>query len=154
MKRGYKIIFIQTPCYELMDDRLEPPLGLLYLATWLNQHGYEAHVLDLSSIQPEVWEQKIEWADVYGFSTFSTSYHRTLDILALVKKVNPNAVTVAGGPHATALPEDVKRYFDFVVVGEGEQAMLHLMESLQCGKESSPILYGEPVSRLDDLPFP
>lgn len=154
MKSGYKTVLIQTPCYELMDDRLEPPLGLLYLATWLNQHGHETHVLDLSSVQPELWAQKIPWADVYGFSTFSTSYHRTLDILALVKQVNPNAMTVAGGPHASALPEEVKRHFDFVVVGEGEQAMLHLMESLDSGKEPPPIVNGELIPNLDDLPFP
>ena len=30
------IAFIQTPCDELDDDRLEAPLGLLYLATLLN----------------------------------------------------------------------------------------------------------------------
>lgn len=154
LKSGYTTLFIQTPCYELMDDRLEPPMGLLYLATWLNHHDHEAHILDLSSIQPERWAQSIPHADVYGFSTYSTSFHRTLDILALVKKINPNAVTVAGGPHASALPESVKRHFDFVVVGEGEQAMLDVVESIESGRESPFLLHGIPIPNLDDLPFP
>ncbi|NWG05238.1 MAG: radical SAM protein [Chloroflexi bacterium] len=154
MKNRYSTLFIQTPCYELMDDRLEPPLGLLYLATWLNRHGHEARVLDISSVPPHCWEQIIPQADVYGFSTYSTSFHRTLDILTLVKRINPSAVTVAGGPHATALPEGVKKHFDYVVMGEGEQAMLHLMESLEKGEEPPPILHGELVPNLDDIPFP
>jgi radical SAM superfamily enzyme YgiQ (UPF0313 family) len=154
MESRYSVVFIQTPCYELMDDRLEPPLGLLYLATWLNHHGYEAHVVDLSSVQPELWGQSIPQADVYGFSTYTTSFHRTLEILNVVKNINPRAVTVAGGPHASGLPESVSRYFDFVVVGEGEQAMLHLLATLKAGEILPPILYGTPVLKLDDLPFP
>jgi len=154
MKRRYSTVLIQTPCYELMDDRLEPPLGLLYLATWLNQHGHEAHVVDLSSIRPEHWRQSIPRADIYGFSTFTTSFHRTLDILKIVKNINPHAVTVAGGPHASALPEVVSLFFDFVVVGEGEQALLHLVATLEAGKRLPSILHGIPVPRLDDLPLP
>jgi len=137
-----------------MDDRLEPPLGLLYLATWLNHHGCDTHLLDLSSVPPEFWEQSIPTADIYGFSTYTTSFHRTLEILNIAKKINPGAVTVAGGPHASALPESVSRYFDFVVVGEGERAMLHLITSLKSNEILPSILYGTPIPKLDDLPFP
>jgi len=47
------MLLIQTPCFELDDDRLEPPLGLLYLAMWLNKHDYKIQIADLSSISPE-----------------------------------------------------------------------------------------------------
>lgn len=148
------IALIQTPCHELEDDRLEPNLGQLYLATWLRQHGFESQVVDLSSILPDEWLQAIPPADAYGFSTFTSSYYRTLQIVQLIKEVNSNAQTIAGGPHASALPQAVARDFGYVVVGEGEIALLGLMRDLDCGRAPSRILMGYPVADLDTLPFP
>jgi len=147
-------VLIHTPCNELEDDHLEPPLGLLYLATLLIQRGYQAKIVDLSSVPPEAWADLIPAADLYGFSTYTTTYHRTLQILALVKRRFPHARTVAGGPHATALPKLVAREFDFVVSGEGEQALLDLVQSLEAGNAPSRKLTGILTPNLDDLPFP
>ncbi len=149
-----RLVFIQTSCYELEDDRLEPPLGLLYLATWLNNHSYEARIVDLSSTPPEHWADIIPLADTYGFSTYTTTYYRTLNVLQIVKRINPRAWTVAGGPHASALPEAVARDFDFVVVGEGEAALLHLLQALANGESPPRILSELPIADLDTLPFP
>lgn len=145
---------IQTPCYELEDDRLEPPLGLLYLATWLNKHGHRAQVVDLSSTPPGQWADIIPPADIYGFSTYTTTYHRTLNVAQTVRKIKPRAWTVAGGPHASALPETVAGDFDFVVVGEGEQAILRLARARECREHLPHILREPPIADLDTLPFP
>lgn len=148
------VALIQTPCYELQDDRLEPPLGLLYLATWLNENSYFTQIVDLSSINPESWGDAIPPADIYGFSTYTTTYHRTREILQVIKRINPESQTVAGGPHASALPEAVARDFDFVIVGEGEMALLELVSALDNGESPSCILHESPVIDLDSLPFP
>jgi radical SAM superfamily enzyme YgiQ (UPF0313 family) len=154
-RQFHNIVLIQTPCVELEDDRLEPPLGLLYLSTWLNQHGYQTQIVDLSSVPPNRWSDLIPQASVYGFSTYTTTYTRTLEILQTIKDLYPTAVTVAGGPHASALPEIVAQTFDFVVVGEGEMACLHLLQALECGKPPpQKILLEEPIEDLDSLPFP
>lgn len=149
------ICFIHTPCYELNDDRLEPPMGLLYLATWLQSHGYEVELCDLSSVPPDELSLRIPFADVYGFSTYTATYHRTLQILQLVKGQYSEAVTVAGGPHASALPEEVSHNFDYVIRGEGENALLMLMEALHNNRQPvSRILHEPAFVHLDDLPFP
>jgi len=127
---------------------------MLYLASWLNHHGHKAHMIDLSSIPLELWADFIPRADIYGFSTYTTTYHRTLDILRLVKRINPTARTVAGGPHASALPEAVAHDFDFVVVGEGEKPVLRLVQALESGGPLPGILQESPVADLDMLPFP
>jgi len=50
----------------LENDRLEPPLGLLYLATIAKNKHYETKLLDLSSIKIESIEEKIpNGYDVY-----------------------------------------------------------------------------------------
>jgi radical SAM superfamily enzyme YgiQ (UPF0313 family) len=148
------IVLIQTPSSELENDRLEPPLGLLYLATWLNQQGYAAQIVDLSSKPSDCWNDLIPQANVYGFSTYTTTYARTLELLQKVKYFHPNAVTIAGGPHASALPEIVAESFDFVIVGEGEMALLNLLKALEYGKTPPKILKEEPVNDLDTLPYP
>ena len=43
--------------------------------------------------------------------------------------------TIVGGPHATACPEEVARYADYVVVGEGEYTLPRLLARLEEGKE-------------------
>jgi B12-binding domain/radical SAM domain protein len=43
--------------------------------------------------------------------------------------------TIVGGPHATACPEEVARYADYVVVGEGEHTLPRLLAALEEGKE-------------------
>jgi len=42
-------------------------------------------------------------------------------------------ITVAGGPHATALPREIASYADYVVVGEGEFTLPRLLADLEKG---------------------
>ena len=61
------------------DDRVEPPLGILYLAANLRQNGYrEVSICDLSGARSEFEiKERIETiprADVYGISCFCTNY--------------------------------------------------------------------------------
>ena len=146
--------FIQTPCPELEDDRLEPPLGQLYLATWLRLKGYQAHVVDLSSHAPARIESEVPRADVFGFSTYTATYHRTVAIMRRLRQIYPQAVMVAGGPHASALPRRTAELFDHVVVGEGELTMERLVETLGRGETPPKVLPESVVQDLNALPFP
>lgn len=42
-----------------------------------------------------------------------------------------DAIFVAGGPHPSALPEEVLEHFDFVAIGEGEETLPELIEAIQ-----------------------
>ena len=44
-------------------------------------------------------------------------------------------ITVAGGPHATALYREVAEYADYVVVGEGEHALPRLLAAIRDGDD-------------------
>lgn len=120
------ICFIHASCPEFDDDRLEPPLGLLSIATYLKHQGFQASVVDLSSVSLEEASRRIPRADIYAFSTLSVTYALTLALKSIATSMHPGVLTVAGGPHATALPFYVSRDFDVVVTGEGETAMLDL----------------------------
>jgi len=88
-----------------------------------------------------------------------------------IKTRNREIITFAGGPHLTALPQETLRRYpalDYGIVGEGERAILNLVEALERGQdlrmiESAAFREGEEVivnprckfiENLDRLPFP
>jgi radical SAM superfamily enzyme YgiQ (UPF0313 family) len=150
------LCLVHTPCSDLNDDRLEPPLGLLYLATVAQTYGHPVKLVDLASEPTAHLDLRIpDGYAVYGFSTYSVNYGLTRQLATAVRRRNPAALVVAGGPHATALPAQVIGHgFDVVVAGEGELAILTILRHLAQGNRPPQILIGERPERLDDLPFP
>lgn len=141
------ICLIQTPVPELQDDRLDPPMGLLYLASMLKWNGVDVEILDLSGIPENEWRfPEAEW---YGFSTYTASYNRTVRIKNMVKELYPSAKTVAGGPHASAVGDEVIAEFDHVIVGEAEHSLLKLV----LGATSESFIIGESMG-IDSIPLP
>lgn len=138
--------------------------------------GYKSYLNALDDITHPAWQEfrevlQQEQPDVLGFTAKSPSYPSCLKLAEEFKKINPQGITVLGGPHATMATEDVLRdgRFDFVVRGEGEQTMLDLCVWLEDhGRDVSKIagisclLNGEihhaPVRELhlniDEFPFP
>ena len=51
------------------------------------------------------------------------------------REANLDAIFVAGGPHPSALPEEVLEHFDFVVVGEGEETLPELIRAITDGRD-------------------
>jgi anaerobic magnesium-protoporphyrin IX monomethyl ester cyclase len=156
-----KILFVEKQIdYE--------PLGLLYLSSVLRQAGHQVR-LAIASDQDVVAVARDWGPDVLGYSVYTGSqiYYRDLNqrIRAAV-----DAVSVFGGPHPTYFPEFVQEPgVDAVCLGEGEGAMLDLVQALEAGRPLSGIqnwwfkhgggeVERNPVRRpaddLDRLPFP
>ncbi|MCJ7631373.1 B12-binding domain-containing radical SAM protein, partial [Candidatus Bathyarchaeota archaeon] len=57
---------------------------------------------------------------------------------------------IVGGPHATCMPHELAQYFDKVVVGEGEKAIIEILEGKWVGK----LVHCPPIEDLDTIPFP
>ena len=88
-------------------------------------------------------------SDIVAFSCTSPCFAPAVRLAAAIKAENPQVRTVVGGWHVTALQDKAANEFiDQLVVGEGEQAML---EILQGNRE--PIVYGKALP-LNELPWP
>ena len=165
------------------------PIGLMYLAAVLKRASYTVEILDAffaGSVFPENGEtvtvglsfeqikQEIQARkpDVVGIAgPFTCQIENTVKVSAAAKEVNPNILTVVGGPHVTLVPqeflEEVKTV-DIAVTGEGEYALLEIVQYLEGKKqlnEIKGIAYRENggvivnprrpfLTDLDEMPYP
>ncbi|MDZ7265148.1 MAG: B12-binding domain-containing radical SAM protein, partial [candidate division KSB1 bacterium] len=71
--------------------------------------------------------------DLIGISVNFTPYAESaLQVAGICRSLFPNVPIVAGGHHATAAPEHLLESpaIDFIILGEGELRLLHLIEAL------------------------
>src|SRR3989338_4340356 len=160
MVKTPRILLINPPSDCVVDDRVEPPLGLLYLAGTLIQNSFDSLSLyDMTGCQNReqinAKIQNIPVADIYGIGCYSTNYAFFKQIIKYIKENNRSAYILVGGPHPTGLPDFTieDSGTDAIVVGEGEdvfsQAVGSFLESRQTG-----VLYGKGRSNIDSYAFP
>lgn len=122
------------------SDHIQPSLGLGYLATALRKCGYSVHILDC--IKDNVTIDKLPHLlrkyhpDVVGLQCYTFDLPYIRQALRIAKEVNKNIMTLAGGPHPSALPEDMLRKepdLDYLFVGEAETGLPKLLEAIQAG---------------------
>jgi len=152
------------PKWTLMGDYVAPPIGLAYVASSLEEKGFEVDLLDCNALNLD-WERLREYLekgkfDVIGATATTPSFNDALKVIRLAKEVDPESITVLGGPHVTFLwrEEMIKNpEIDFVVRWEGERTLANLLKALESGKDVSEvpgIAYrsGSSVSRTEDPP--
>jgi len=114
---------INPPQLNSLDDKLDPPLGLLYIAGELRSQGIPVEIIDLPFIERSGWKDAIGSVDTIGITVYSSSLYLAKEIRDIAKRNNPQCKVVVGGPHPTTLWRDMVREFDVVVRGEGEYAL-------------------------------
>lgn len=165
------ILFVNPKEKDGFFERM-PPLGLAYMAANLERHDFSADILDL-----EVDGNKL---DTYlaecepKFVGISGTTHTRFDSFRLaeeVKAFNNDIITIYGGVHATFTDIETLRYvksIDYVVRGEGEDAVIHLLDTLRRKKDLRKVrglTYREDnrirrnpsierIHKLDNLPVP
>jgi len=88
-----------------------------------------------------------------GITSTTPEFPRVKELFDAIKKVHPGVVTVAGGPHFSAVPECRNGEYnaiDYIVVGEGEKALLKIVS----GGAKEKIVEVVNEDPLDDLPLP
>lgn len=161
-----KIIFIEPkpPGAHIYSKWGLPRLGTLVLGTMLKQAGFEVKIFieDITGINfDDVFD-----ADIVGISTITSTAPRAYELANIIRKAG--VPVFMGGPHVSFLAEEALKHCDYVICGEGETAILPLIEAIKSGTglESVPGLawhYGHSVRKnevpahiidLDSLPFP
>jgi len=160
-------ILLVYPPYEL--ELSAPPLGLAYLASVLERNGYFPVIKDFRIESGyENLKSILKQFNVVGISFMTPMLNEARAISKVAKKAG--CTVVVGGPHATALPEEMLEEMgvDFVVLGEGELIFFQLVQALEKGKSVDDIKglvfkenknivktgATEFIQDIDSIPFP
>ena len=152
-----------------------PPLGILYIATFLQKKGIDVKVLDSFIVGHTLEELREvilkENPDVVGFSAMTCQVNVILDIAEELKKYRPFVKIVVGGPHISSTKEELFKFsgnIDFLFYGEAEKTFYKFINALggnESFEEIEGIIYKQngrtiinnppqPTQDLDTLPFP
>jgi radical SAM superfamily enzyme YgiQ (UPF0313 family) len=121
------------------SDEAAPPLALIHLAAPLVDRGYEVRIVDSAVTADSVAAvlREAEGALAVGVSMVTgPMITQGVEVARAVRARHPQVPLVAGGWHASILPEQTLRapYFDAVVKGQGEQTFLEVVERYARGE--------------------
>jgi radical SAM superfamily enzyme YgiQ (UPF0313 family) len=154
-----------------------PPLGTLYAASYLRQHGYEVALFDAMLAESEAeWgraldEHKPQYAIIYedNFNYLSKmcllrmrdAAFRMIDMA----KSQGCIVILCGADATDHYAEYLARGADYCLLGEGEETLIELLNQLSAKKDAGQIIglasrktfrpsHRPDITNLDKLPFP
>jgi len=149
------------------------PLNFVYLAGAARQAGLVAGIYDAAAKNhgyPEI-EKHLRGmtADYVATTAMTATINDAVTTLELAKRINPGTVTILGGIHPTFMHDEVlasSSAVDYIIVGEGEAILRHLLEVLERGgdpatvpgvvfrREGAVVKTGRrpPMEDLDSLP--
>ncbi|NOY26774.1 MAG: B12-binding domain-containing radical SAM protein [Oligoflexia bacterium] len=151
------------------------PLGILYIAAVLEQHGHQVAVIDAAAQRLDVAATVRATEDfrpeLVGVGSFTVTFETTKLLGQALRDALPGLPLVLGSYHVTLVPQDAmaETAFDVGVLGEGEHAMLDLVDwvagrkaledipGLVYRKEKGGLRFTAPRKKfhdLDQLPFP
>lgn len=173
-----KILLIIPPFRETIykDSKVKeavpasPSLAMACLAGAVAADGGEARILDLNLEQdPETALRRAlkDFSPGFAGITFVTPLFGVMrSLAALIKREFPGITLIAGGAHASAMPEETlsSTDLDIVVVGEGDLSLPEILSGKDPAgingisyKKDGRVLSNPrrpPISGLDSLPLP
>lgn len=128
-----------------VEGTISMPLALLYPASLLVNKGYDVKIVD-QRIEKD-WREKLKdnidnKTLCVGISAMTgAQINGGLDVAKFVKDLSSNTKIVWGGIHPSLLPKQTleNEYVDIVVIGEGEDTFLDLVNALKNKKSLSKI---------------
>lgn len=137
-----KVLFATPPYHSGVDEIAGRwiPLGLVYLAGAARQAKLDVEIYDAMAkghAYPEIEHRFREsMADYVASTAITATINDAVKTLELAKTIRPDTVTILGGVHPTFMYEEVltsSAAVDYVVIGEGEVTLRHLLGVLEAG---------------------
>ena len=138
-----KVLLINPLTLEDSMVNITPNLGLGYLATSLRNSGFDVEIWDgvKKNMSKKHLEERLNDRDyqVAGFQAYTRSVKEVQEGLEKVKSINPEVITIIGGPHSSGDPEGSMKHLktDYAFRGEAEIGLVQLLKKLS-GDEDVP----------------
>lgn len=128
-----KIGFIEPSNDYLFDPFRGDPFTHFHILTILeNTFGdtISATLIDLRGVKREMAVFHIPECDIYLHSVYTLDYNEQISIVANLKAAYPKAIHIAGGPHIASFPEENKKIFNALIIGEGEKIIVQAIQDV------------------------
>jgi radical SAM superfamily enzyme YgiQ (UPF0313 family) len=162
-----KVLFLIPPAEHSLRKGHEKDngygLGRAYLMSYLKAHGHEVDTVPFNMCSDQeylgtLYDKMISFRpDFISITMFSVNRVMGYVCIEQINKwmwdhAGKKIKIVVGGHHASALPNQLSKKYPFIqiVVGEGEIALLDIVE----GRETGRIVERPLIQDLDSLPFP
>ena len=170
-----RILLIQP--YGEASNTNYPPLGLLYLASYLRKHTkHEVKILDIRLYKkpieeffPQIKSFNPDIIGLTGMSIEWSGFRHTAN--AIDREFGKNSILISGGPHSTVFPYLVmqKTPVKYIIRGEGEITFLEFLNALEKNEDlesvkglvikrsDGKIIFTpsrEAIKDVDSIPFP
>jgi len=145
MDKEKRILLVSSPFRDLYGKSKRGvgyyfPLGIGYIASYLEQHGYDVELLVETknrSVSRELKALLARQAYLFvGISAMTSAFPEAVRLAGIVKYHSPQTPVAIGGPHVSAMGPSVlseNPEFDYVCIGEGEVTSLELATALGDG---------------------
>ena len=110
------------------------PLVGPYLLTILEYEfgdRVELNINDLRGVEEESEIYHITESDIYLYSAYTPFMEEITSVVDKIREVYPKAVHVAGGPHINCFPKESEKYFDSVVLDDGEISIVSIVNDFR-----------------------
>lgn len=136
LTHGY---FLHEDSKEQQIMRPYPPLGLIYISTYLEEKGIRNEIFDTTfSSKDKFYSHLIsQKPDLIGIYVNLMTKLNVLETIRFINTELPKTVIILGGPEVTYSAENFLRYgADYIVIGEGEESMAELVQGLTLNPSS------------------
>jgi radical SAM superfamily enzyme YgiQ (UPF0313 family) len=161
------------PDFSVLANRM-PPIGIMQLASWLEKFGHCVALHDcLGPYAPPGIAANAEIVlasepEMVGFSATTSGFMDAVDMALYIREKRPDIRIVFGNVHVSSLGAPILEHFpeiDYLVIGEGEGALLDLADGKPLA-DIGNLIWRDPAGRivvnprrdrildLDELPFP
>ena len=133
-----KVLFIEprAPRPHIFSRVVIPRLGSVLLGTILQNQGLDVKVVVEEVNQPDYRNLDFK-PDLVGISSISSTAPRAYALADFYRE--QGIPVVLGGAHPSFLPEEGLQHADYVVCGEGDEALPELVQAIEGGGDFSQI---------------
>ena len=124
------------------------PMGLLSLASYVRERDISVKIIDAYNLGIDiksVLDQIKEESPAYvGITATTNMIYSAAQMAKEIKEAFPDIITIIGGSHVTALPEDTInqfKHFDVGIYGEGEKTLFELIVSDKIDRNIDGIIF-------------
>jgi len=144
------VCLVNPPPHRIQEPMYDRPIyvrpALACLGATLRQAGAEVDLIDAKferlSAADVIARVRRHRPRVVGLTAFTNEIKPAAELAAQVKRALPDTLTVVGGVHVSALPEQTLAEFpsfDVGCIGQGDHTVVELVEAAEAGRDLAEV---------------